>query len=126
MKFLGKDYYIGLLNAVACYDAVHQQPQSFSIVTMDPSLRSINTDYLKITLSINREWIKDEIVRKRAGNGFVDISSPELTSLEFVSYSDNAGGLNIVTTVLVRLCKNIDANKMLEIANVYDLDKMNC
>ena len=33
MKFLNRDYYVGLLNAAAYYGAAHQQPQNYSVIT---------------------------------------------------------------------------------------------
>ena len=32
MKFLSRDYYVGLLNAASLHGAGHQQPQSYSII----------------------------------------------------------------------------------------------
>jgi len=56
MKFLGKDYYIGLLNAAAYYGAAHQQPQSFSVITIKPCLDNINNDTLKLNFYVKKEW----------------------------------------------------------------------
>lgn len=119
MKFLGKDYYVGLLNAAAYYGAAHQQPQSFSVITMKPSLRNINNDNLKINFYIKKEWDKDDIVQKKVDTGYINVSSPELTALDLVYYFDQAGGLNRVATVLEELCESIDANKMLDLAKRY-------
>jgi len=119
MKFLGKDYYVGLLNAAAYYGAAHQQPQSFSVITMKPSLRNINNDNLKINFYIKKEWSKDDIIQKKVDTGYINVSSPELTALDLVCYFDQAGGLNRVATVLEELCESIDANKMLDTAKRY-------
>ncbi|WP_354335026.1 type IV toxin-antitoxin system AbiEi family antitoxin [Pedobacter sp. CG_S7] len=119
MKFLGKDYYIGLLNAAAYYGAAHQQPQSFSAITMRPSLRNISKDNLKINFYIKKGWDKEDIVQKKVDTGYVNVSSPELTALDLVYYFDQAGGLNRVATVLEELSESIDANKMLDLAKRY-------
>ncbi len=55
MKFLEKDYYVGLLNAASYYGAAHQQPQSFCVITMKPSLRNISSDNLKINFYIKKD-----------------------------------------------------------------------
>lgn len=39
MKYLDKEYYVGLLNAAAFQGAAHQQPQTFSIVVNTDNLR---------------------------------------------------------------------------------------
>lgn len=119
MKFLEKEYYVGLLNAAAYYGAAHQQPQSFSVITMKPTLRNINNDNLKINFYIKKEWAKSDIVQKKVDTGYINVSSPELTALDLVNYFEQAGGLNRVATVLEELCESIDADKMLDIAKRY-------
>lgn len=119
MKFLGRDYYVGLLNAATYYGAAHQQPQSFSVITIKPSLRNINNDNLKVNFYIKKEWDKVDIVQKKVDTGYINVSSPELTALDLVYYFDQAGGLNRVTTVLEELCESIDPNKMLDLAKRY-------
>ena len=86
MKFLEKDYYVGLLNAAAYYGAAHQQPQSFSVITRRPSLRNIDNDNLKINFYIKKEWAKNDIVQKKIDTGYINVSSPELTALDLVNY----------------------------------------
>lgn len=119
MKFLGKDYYVGLLNAAAYYGAAHQQPQSFSVITMKPSLRNINNDSLKVNFYIKKEWAKSDVVQKKVDTGYINVSSPELTTLDLVNYFEQAGGLNRVATVLEELCEVIDAHKLLDLAKRY-------
>jgi predicted transcriptional regulator of viral defense system len=119
MKFLEKDYYIGLLNAAAYYGAAHQQPQSFSIVTIKPSLRNINNDNLRINFYVKKEWSKEDVVKKKVDTGFINVSSPELTALDLVNYFDQSGGLNRITTVLEELSETVNANKLLETAQRY-------
>jgi predicted transcriptional regulator of viral defense system len=119
MKFLEKDYYVGLLNAAAYYGAAHQQPQSFSIITIKPSLRDIQKDNLKINFYIKKEWAKEDIVQKKVDTGFINVSSPELTALDLVNYFDQSGGLNRVATVLEELSETMNASKLLETAKRY-------
>ncbi len=119
MKFLEKDYYVGLLNAASYYGAAHQQPQSFSVIAIKPSIRNINNDNLKINFYIKKEWAKKDVVQKKVDTGYINVSSPELTALDLVYYFDQAGGLNRVATVLEELCESIDADKMLDLAKRY-------
>lgn len=119
MKFLGKDYYVGLLNAAAYYGAAHQQPQSFSVITMKPSLRKINHDNLKINFYIKKRWDKVDILQKKVDTGYINVSSPELTALDLVNYFDKAGGLNRVATVLEELSESMEPEKFLDVARRY-------
>lgn len=119
MKFLEKDYYVGLLNAAAYYGAAHQQPQSFSIITVKPSLRKIDNNNLKINFYVKKEWAKEDILQKKVDTGFINVSSPELTALDLVYYFGQSGGLNRVATVLEELSESIDANKLLDTARRF-------
>lgn len=119
MEFLRKDYYVGLLNAASYYGVLCQQPQSFSVITMRPSLRNINNDHLKINFYIKKEWDKNNIVLKKIDTGYIKVSSPELTALDLVCYFEQAGGLNKVVKVLKELSVNIDADKMLDLVKTY-------
>ncbi len=119
MKFLGKGYYVGLLNAASYYGAAHQQPQSFSVITMKPGLRNINNYNLKINFYIKKEWADDDILQKKVDTGYINVSSPELTALDLVSYFDKAGGLNRVATVIAELGESMGADKLLDLAKRY-------
>ena len=119
MKFLDRDYYVGLINAAAYYGAAHQQPPSFSVITKKPSLRNINSDTLKINFYIKKEWNNEYIVKRKVDTGYINVSSPELTALDLVYYFDQSGGINRITTVLEELSESIDADKLLNIAKNF-------
>lgn len=119
MHFLTKDYYVGLLNAASFYGAAHQQPQSFSVITMKPSLRNINNENLKINFYIKKDWDKRDIIQRKVDTGFLNVSSPELTALDLVHYFNQSGGFNRVSTVLEELGESINADKMLDVAKRY-------
>jgi predicted transcriptional regulator of viral defense system len=120
MKFLKKDYYVGLLNAASFYGAAHQQPQVFSIITTKPSLRNIDRDGLKINFNIKKSWDKDSILKRKVDTGYINVSSVELTALDLVNYYEVVGGFNRVATVLEELIESIDANKLIKLAQKYE------
>jgi predicted transcriptional regulator of viral defense system len=119
MKFLGRRYYVGLLNAAAYFGAAHQQPQSFSVITTKPGLRKISNENLQINFLIKKGWPNDHIVQKKVDTGFIPVSSPELTALDLVFYYDQSGGFNRVATVLEELSEGIDAGKLLDLAKRF-------
>jgi predicted transcriptional regulator of viral defense system len=119
MKFLQKDYYVGLLNAAAFYGAAHQQPQDFSVITSKPSLREIKSDKLKINFYTKKSWAREDIIQKKVETGYLQVSSPELTALDLVFYFDQAGGFNRIATVLEELSETIDAIKLAETAKRF-------
>lgn len=119
MEFLNRDYYVGLLNAAALYGAAHQQPQSFSIITEGIPLRKIQNNKVNIIFHTKKRWDKEDIVKKKVDTGYINVSSPELSALDLVSYYDAVGGFNRVTTVIAELIENMEVQKLIESAKRY-------
>lgn len=119
MKFLERSYYVGLLNAAAYYGAAHQQPQSFSVITIRPSLNKIKKDNLSINFLVKKEWAYQDIVQRKVETGYINVSSPELTALDLIYYYEQSGGLNRVTTVLEELSETMNPEKLLDTARRY-------
>jgi predicted transcriptional regulator of viral defense system len=119
MKFLSRDYYVGLLNAASLHGAGHQQPQSYTIITEGIAMRAISTDEVNITFYFRKFWNKKDIVKKKVETGYINISSPELTALDLVYYYSEVGGFNRVATVLEELQENIQVDKLVECASNY-------
>lgn len=119
MKFLNRDYYVGLLNAAAYHGAAHQQPQNYSVITEGIALRPIKNDKVGIHFYIKKSWNKKDIVKKKVDTGYITISSPELTALDLVNYFNEVGGFNRVATVLEELKEVIQADQLVETAKQY-------
>jgi len=119
MKFLGRDYYVGLLNAAVYHHAAHQQPQSFSVITKGSCLREIHNDKVNIHFYIKETWSEKDIVQQKTAAGYIKISSPELTALDLVNYHNAVGGFNRVATVIEELAENMDAGKLADSAERY-------
>ena len=107
MSFLGRDYYIALLNAAAFYGAAHQRPQEYTIVTTPPSLRTSKREGIRINF-INKSATPKELMEQRkTQTGYVKISSAELTAADLVQYEKGTGGLNRAATVLNELAESL-------------------
>lgn len=119
MKFLNRDYYIGLLNAAAYHGAAHQQPQDYSIITEGIALRPIKNDKVGINFYIKKSWNKKDVIKKKVDTGYINISSPELTALDLVSYYKEVGGFNRVATVIEELKGILQPEKLEEAAKEY-------
>src|SRR5690554_6355586 len=63
MKFLNRDYYVGLLNAAAYHGAAHQQPQNYSVITEGIALRPIKNDKVSINFYIKKIWNKEDTIK---------------------------------------------------------------
>ncbi len=119
MNFLGREYYVGLLNAAAFFGAAHQQPQYFSVITKGSPLRKIQNSRVNITFHIKKQWNEKDVVQKKVDTGYVNISSTELTALDLVNYHEAVGGFNRVATVIEELTEYIDAEKLVTCAKHY-------
>ena len=112
MKFLGRDYYISLLNAAVFYGAAHQQPQEFTVITTPPSLRNTLKKDTKINFN-NKANIPELFTEQRkTPTGYIRISSPELTATDLIQFEKEIGGINRVATVLNELAESCDFTKL--------------
>jgi predicted transcriptional regulator of viral defense system len=116
MKSLDKQYYVGLLSAAALHGAAHQQPMGYTVITQSPAPRSI--DRLKIVFFSRQDFLQDGIVQKKTPAGYITVSSPELTALEFFDYIHRFG-INRITTVLQELAEAMKPAPLLKIARQY-------
>lgn len=111
MKYLQREYYIGLLNAAEFYGAALQRPQSFTVIHTPPHLidgvRAGEKFHFIKKISINPHFIE----KRDSRLGTVNVSSAELTALDLIANEKKVGGLNRVCTVLNDLTETLDASK---------------
>ena len=115
MQHLKRTYYIALLNAAEYHGAAHQAPMSFSVMIEPPSMRNKKTDKYH-TLYFCKSHIPEAYVeRRQTWNGYINISSPELTAVDLLSYQDNIGGVTRAATVLAELAEKLDFGRLDEL-----------
>ena len=109
MKYLNRQYYISLLNAAVFYGAAHQQPQVFSVITSFPPLRDTTKKGSRIVFIGTRKAITQKWLRPfRTEYGDIQVSSPELTAADLITFQREIGGLNRACTVLYELAESIN------------------
>ena len=118
MKSLDKPYYVGLLSAAALHGAAHQQPTGYTVITQIPPPRSI--EKLKIIFFSKQEFLQDGIIRKNTPAGYINVSSPELTALDFFNYIHKFG-INRITTILQELSEEMKPSRLQKIAVQYPI-----
>jgi len=116
MKSLDKSYYVGLLSAAALHGAAHQQPTGYTVITQSPAPRSI--DKLNIIFFSKQDFLQNGIIQKKTPAGYINVSSPELTALDFFDYIHKFG-INRITTVLQELSEEMKPAPLLKIAKQY-------
>ena len=112
MQYLGKEYYVCLLNAAALHGASHQAVMTFSVMTSAPAIRSGVKNGLQVNFYSRKRMPMQYVVQRKAKTGYYNVSSPELTALDLVANQEYVGGLNRVAVVLGELVEVMDAGKM--------------
>lgn len=116
MKYINADYYVGLLSAAAYYGASHQKPARFQIISNKQIKHSLSFGKVEIELiykkSLSELPVKDFVV----STGYLKVATPELVILDLLSYPNRIGGLNHVATILSELVENLDAVKLIKLA----------
>lgn len=118
MKSLNKPYYVALLSAAALYGAAHQQPMEYFVIAQTPAPRNINSKKLKISFFSKNTWEQDDIVQKTTNAGYINVSTPELTALDLLAYTEKIG-LNRATTILQELVQNMKVSTLSRTAKRY-------
>jgi len=116
MKFLKRDYYLGLYSAAALHGAGHQQPMESQIIIHKPAFRERKTKKQHLTFFTKNSWQEDWLDKKKTDAGYVQISSPELTAIDLVHYHKQIGGLNRIIVILEELVESIKLSKLRAIA----------
>jgi len=107
MKYLGRPYYLALLNAAAYYGAAHQQPQEFFVVTTLPAMRPTLKKGLKVNYIGKKEIPVTFLETKKTESGYLTLSNPVLTATDLFQFERRVGGLNRIATVLNELAEEI-------------------
>ena len=118
MKSLNKQYYVALLSAAAIYGAAHQQPMEFFVIAESPAPRNIRNNKLKITFLSKNSWMQEGIAQQKTDAGYMNVSIPELTALDFFEYT-HILGINRITSVLQELAEEMKASTLVNIAKQY-------
>jgi predicted transcriptional regulator of viral defense system len=113
MRHLARPYYVSLLNAAAFYGAAHQKPQVFSVITSYPALRDTTKKNTRIIFISTRKSIPLQWLRPfRGENGDIQVSKPELTAVDLITFQKEIGGLNRACTVLHELMEVVKFGKL--------------
>jgi predicted transcriptional regulator of viral defense system len=118
MKYLERDYYLGLYTAASLYGAAHQQPMEYQVIVQSP-MRAIVENNTRINFLVRKAWDQDGIEKKNSAAGYFNVSSPELTALDFMSFNGKIGGISRIVPILGELIEEIKPSRMYKIASGY-------
>ena len=112
MRHLGRRYYVALLSAGSYHGAAHQAPMTFCVMTEPPSMRDKKTEKFA-TRYFYRSLIPMEYVEQRqTRTGSINVSGPELTAIDLVTYQERAGSITRAATVLAELVEKTDFGRL--------------
>jgi predicted transcriptional regulator of viral defense system len=115
MENIGEPYYVGLLSAAEFHGAAHQRPQQFEVMT--PKNRSdIRCGKVHVVFIARRNMRRVPTTSFNTPRGTVNVSIPEATALDLVSYPNQAGGIEQVATVLQELGESMKGPRLAELA----------
>jgi predicted transcriptional regulator of viral defense system len=118
MKYLGRDYYVALYSAAALYGAAHQQPMEYQVIVQSP-MRAIVENNTQINFLVRKTWEQEGIEKKNSAAGYFNVSQPELTALDFMSFNGKIGGISRIVPILGELIEEMKPSKMYKIASGY-------
>lgn len=108
MSYLGKPYYISLLNAAEILGAAHQRPQKFSVTTIYPKSSVSPSKNNTLVWTYRKEIPSDLLLSKNSETGVIHYSNVELTAIDVVQYEQYIGGLSRAATILEELAEKMD------------------
>ena len=113
MTYLKRPYYLALLNAAEFYGAAHQKPQQYSVITILPPLRDTNKRNIKINFIATRKEIPQKWLKPfKTQTGYIQVSTPELTAADLITFQKEIGGINRACTVLYELMEVVKFGKL--------------
>jgi len=111
MKYLGQEYYIGLLSAGSMHGSTEQQPMVFQVVT-DRTTRMIWLERTTIEFHVSKTCASAVTTSLKTSVGYVKISTREQTMVDMVKYYPVAGFLSNAASVIQSLCEDSDPQKL--------------
>lgn len=119
MKFLEREYYVGLFSAAALHGASHQSSMINEVIVNKTPLRPIVNDNINIKFHVKKEIQFEHIIKMKSDSGYFSVSSPELTALDLIFYSKE-WGVERTLSVLSELKENIKPSVLYNCALNYD------
>jgi predicted transcriptional regulator of viral defense system len=118
MKWLKRDYYIGLFSAASIYGATHYQIMENYIFINGSPMRNIKKEKLSLKFIAIKYFNKKQICKLKTEAGYVNISTPELTALDLMGYLENSS-LERNIEIIKQFVDKIAADSLFKAASVY-------
>lgn len=112
MRHAGRKYYVALMSAASYHGASHQVPLRFSVMIEPPSMRDKKGEKY-LTHYFCKSSIPDAYVeRRQTRTGYINVSCPELTAVDLITYQAKSGSITRAATVLAELAEKTDFSRL--------------
>ena len=112
MRYLGRRYYVALLSAGSYHGAAHQVPMTFCVMTEPPTMRDKKTDKFATRFFYRQEIPMEYVEQRQTRTGSINVSCPELTAIDLVTYQERAGSITRAATVLAELVEKLEFDRL--------------
>jgi predicted transcriptional regulator of viral defense system len=120
MDHLGADYYVSLLSAAMYHGAAHQKPASFQVISNKHIKHPLEFGQIKVEFTYKKRITGLPTKNYTVSTGYLRVATPELTAMDLLLYINKSGGLNHIATVLSELIEVIDADKIIQLAEMQE------
>lgn len=103
MSYLKQNYYVALLTAAMYHGASHQKPQEFFVVIEGKSLRRVEKNGVRINFITKKNLNLAGINQIKTSTGYMNISNPEMTFLDLLTYENRIGGINRAIEIMMEI-----------------------
>lgn len=112
MHHLGRRYYVALLSAASYHGASHQVPLRFSVMIEPPAMRDKKGEKYLTHYFCKNQIPEAYVERRQTRTGYINVSSPELTAVDMLTYQAKIGSVSRAATVLAELAEKLDFGKL--------------
>ena len=112
MRHLGRKYYVSLLSAAEMHGAAHQAPMDFFVMIEPPSMRDKKTDKYKTLFFCKKQLSNAYVEKRQTRTGYINVSCPELTAVDLITYQSKIGSVTRAATVLAELVEKVDFSRL--------------
>lgn len=120
MNYLKADYYVSLLSGAQYHGASHQKPGRFQIISNIRNKHPLEFGQIKLEMIYKKSLSRLPIQDITVSTGYLKVAAPELIAFDLLSYRNRCGGLNHIATVLSELIEAIDADKLIQLAEIIE------
>ena len=111
MHHLGRRYYVALLSAASYHGASHQVPLRFSVMIEPPAMRDKKGEKYLTHYFCKSQILETYVERRQTRTGYINVSCPELTAVDLLTYQAKTGSVSRAATVLAELAEKLDFGK---------------